>query len=266
MNNNLKDRWALILGASSGHGAATALELARGGMNIFGVHLDLRATLPQARRVAEQIEGLGRQAVFFNINAADAEKRAQVVADIRERLAPDERLRVVMHSLAFGSLRPYVPDDPTQAVSQKQMEMTLDVMAHSLVYWVQDLYYRELLGPGSKLFAMTSSGSHRVLPSYGPTGCAKAALEYHVRHLAVELSSRGIAVNAIQAGITDTAALRKIPGHEQMLEFGREHNPGGRITAAEDVARTIALISREDSAWSTGNVLLVDGGEDLIMM
>jgi enoyl-[acyl-carrier-protein] reductase (NADH) len=266
VNDNLKDRWALILGASSGHGAGTALELARAGVNIFGVHLDLRSTLPQAKQVVEQIEGMGRQVQFFNVNAADAEKRAQVVAAIRERLAPDERLRVVLHSLAFGALRPYVPEDPAEAVSQKQMEMTLDVMAHSLVYWVQDLSYQDLLGPGSKIFAMTSSGSHRVFPSYGPTGCAKAALEYHVRHLAVELSQRGIAVNSIQAGVTDTAALRKIPGHERMLEYGREHNPGGRLTRAEDVARVILLISGEDSAWATGNAIQVDGGEDLVML
>jgi len=266
VSDNLKDKWALILGASSGHGAGTAVELAQAGMNIFGVHLDLRSTLPQAQRVIENIQELGRQAIFFNANAADPEKRAQVVAAVRERLAPGEHLRVLLHSLAFGALRPFVPPDPKEAVSQKQMEMTLDVMAHSLVYWVQDLFYRDLLGPGSKVFALTSSGSHRVFPSYGPVGCAKAALEYHVRHLAVELSSREIAVNAIQAGVTDTAALRKIPGHERMLEYSRERNPGGRSTTAEDVARMIALMAREDSAWTTGNVIQVDGGEDLIML
>ena len=266
MNDKLKNKWALILGASSGHGAGTALELARAGMNIFGVHLDLRSTLPQAQRVAEEIQGLGCQSIFFNVNAADPEKRTQVIAVIRERLAAGEHLRVLLHSLAFGSLRPYVPPDPKEAVSQKQLEMTLDVMAHSLVYWVQDLYYRNLLGPGSKVFALTSAGSHRVFPAYGPTGCAKAALEYHVRHLAVEFSARGIAVNTIQPGVTDTPALHKIPRHDLMLEYGRTHNPGGRITTPEDVARTIAILSREDSAWLTGNVIAVDGGEDLIMI
>ncbi len=265
MNNNLKDQWALVLGASSGHGAGTAIELAANGMHIFGVHLDLRSSLPQARGVIEQIEGLGREAIFFNLNAADPEKRSQVVSAVRERLAPDQRLRILVHSLAFGSLRPYLAQDRSDAVTQKQMEMTLDVMAHSLVYWVQDLYYQDLLGQGSKVFAMTSAGSHRVIPSYGPTGCAKAALEYHVRHLAVELSGKGVAVNAIQAGVTDTPALRKIPGHEQMLEFGREHNPGDRITTPEDVAKVVLAISMDENSWMTGNSIQVDGGEDLIM-
>ncbi len=266
MIENLKDRWALILGASSGHGAGTALELARSGMNIFGVHLDMRATLPEVQRIVNTIQDLGREAVFFNTNAADDRKRAKVVDTIRERLPKGEQVKLLMHSLAFGTLRPYVPPDQGESVSRAQMEMTLNVMAHSLVYWVQELLYRDLLGPGSKVFAMTSSGSHRVFANYGPVGCAKAALEYHVKHLAVELSRRGIAVNAIQAGVTDTPALRKIPGHEEMLSFARERNPGGRITTPSDVARTISLIAGDDSPWVTGNVIDVDGGEDLVML
>lgn len=266
MIENLKDRWALILGASSGHGGGTALELARSGMNIFGVHLDMRATLPEAQRIVNTIQDLGREAVFFNTNAADDAKRAKVVDSIRERLPKGEHVKLLMHSLAFGTLRPYVPPDQGEAVSRAQMEMTLDVMAHSLVYWVQDLLYRDLLGPGSKVFAMTSSGSHRVFPNYGPVGCAKAALEYHVKHLAVELSRRGIAINAIQAGVTDTPALRRIPGHEEMLSFAQARNPGGRITTPNDVARTISLIAGDDSPWLTGNVIDVDGGEDLVML
>ncbi|GBD12687.1 Enoyl-[acyl-carrier-protein] reductase [NADPH] FabL [bacterium HR24] len=263
---SLKGKWALVLGASSGHGAATALELARHGMNVFGVHLDTRATLPNAQRVQAQIHDLGCEAVFFNTNAADDQKRRQVLEAVRQRLPEGEHVRVLMHSLAFGTLRPYVPPDRADAVTRNQMEMTLDVMAHSLVYWVQDMYYLGLLGPGSKVFAMTSAGSHRVFPNYGPVGAAKAALEYHVKHLAVELSRRGIAVNAIQAGVTDTPALRKIPGHERMLEYASQYNPGGRITTPQDVARAIVALSQDESPWLTGNVICVDGGEDLVLI
>jgi len=265
-NHSLRGKWALILGASSGHGGATALELARNGVNIFGVHLDLRQTLPNAQRVIEEIEAQGVEAVFFNTNAADDLKRAAVLDAIRERLAEGEHLKVVMHSLAFGTLKPYVPANQLEAVTRANMEMTLDVMAHSLVYWVQDALYRGLLGAGSKVFSMTSSGSHRVFATYGPVGCAKAALEYHTKHLAVELSSRGIAVNAIQAGVTDTPALRKIPGNERMIEFGREHNPGGRVTTPEDVAKAITSVTAHEGSWLTGNVIAVDGGEDLVML
>jgi enoyl-[acyl-carrier protein] reductase III len=74
--------WALVLGASSGFGAATSLALARAGMNVFGVHLDRKSTLPNVERLAGEITALGRQARFFNVNAADEEKRAEVASEM----------------------------------------------------------------------------------------------------------------------------------------------------------------------------------------
>ncbi|MDI6856785.1 MAG: SDR family oxidoreductase [Dehalococcoidia bacterium] len=262
---NAKD-WALILGASSGFGAATALELARSGMNVFGVHLDLRSTLPNAQRVVAEIEGMGRRAVFFNTNAADAEKRAAVLESVRETLSaqgPDASVRVFLHSLAFGTLVPFVADDPKARVSQRQLEMTLDVMASALVYWVQDLVAMKLMRAGGRVFAMTSSGSTRVIRNYGPVSAAKAALESYVRQLAYELAPLGITVNAIRAGITDTPALRKIPGGMELLERAQRQNPSGRATTPEDAARAIAALCDPRTQWITGNVIGVDGGEDL---
>jgi enoyl-[acyl-carrier-protein] reductase (NADH) len=144
------------------------------------------------------------------------------------------------------------------------MDMTLDVMAHSLVYWTQEMVRRSLLGEGSRVFAMTSAGSTRVWPTYGPVSAAKAALESHIRQLAFELAPRKITVNAIRAGVTDTPALRKIPGNDKLLEGARLRNPSGRLTTTEDVAQAIALLSDRRSHWITGNVIGVDGGEDIV--
>ena len=253
--------WALILGASSGFGAATARELARAGMHICGIHLDRRATVPLAEAVIREVESLGVEACFFNRNAADPETRAAVVAALQERHA---RVRVLMHSLAFGSLRSYIEDDREQEVTQKQMEMTLDVMAHSLVYWVQDLFHAGLFGEDARIFAMTSEGSTRVWRGYGPVSAAKAALEAHVRQLAVELARHGISVNAIQAGVTDTPAQNRIPGAGEMLRHAKARNPGGRLTTPQDVARAIRWLSQPGLGWITGNVIRVDGGEALV--
>ncbi len=264
MTSQNQHPWALILGASSGFGGATALELARSGFSIFGVHLDRRATLPNAERIQAEIRSQGRQAVFFNVNAADAEQRKHVLDSVQQHLAGGGPVRVLMHSLAFGSLMPYVAATPQEEVAQKQMDMTLDVMGHSLVYWTQDMVRRGLLGEGSRVFAMTSAGSTRVWPTYGPVSAAKAALESHIRQLAFELAPRKITVNAIRAGVTDTPALRKIPGNDKLLEGARQRNPSGRLTMPEDVAQAIALLSDRRSHWITGNVIGVDGGEDLV--
>ena len=258
--------WALILGASSGFGAAISLELARSGINIFGVHLDLRSTLPNAQRIVSEIEAMGRRAVFFNTTAADADKRAATLQSIQEVLreqGDDAYVRVFVHSLAFGTLLPFVADNPKSAVSQRQVEMTLDVMASSLVYWVQGLMALKLMRRGSRIFAMTSSGSARVIKDYGAVSAAKAALESYIRQLACELAPLGITANAIRAGVTDTPALRKIPAGQALLERVRRQNPSGRVTTPEDAAQAIAALSDPRTYWITGNVIGVDGGEDI---
>jgi len=258
--------WALILGASSGFGGATTVELAKWGMNIFGVHLDRQATMPAVQQIIREVRHAGREAVFFNINAADAIKRNETLDEIMERFAgsPASTVKVLLHSLAFGTLRPYIAKKPEEAISQAQMEMTMDVMGNSIVYWTQGLISRNLMKRGGRIFGMTSSGGHTMIPNYGAVSAAKAALESHVRQLAMELGPMGINANAIMAGVTDTPALRKIPGHQKMIEVARAKNPAGRLTTPEDVARTIVLLCDDNASWVSGNVIGVDGGEDVV--
>jgi NAD(P)-dependent dehydrogenase (short-subunit alcohol dehydrogenase family) len=258
-----KQPWALILGASSGFGEATALELARTGMNIFGVHLDRRDKLPHVAEIQEKIRALGRDVQFFNCNASDDEMRQETVEQIRARLvSPPGVLRVLMHSLAFGSLKPLAGAE--QVVSKKQLEITADTMGHSLVYWVQDCLRAGLFDWGGRIFAMTSSGSTRVIPNYGPVSAAKAIIEAHIRQLAMELAPAGITANAILAGVTDTHALRQIPDFEKLMDVARQRNPHHRLTVPEDVARCIAALCHPATYWLTGNTLQVDGGESIV--
>jgi NAD(P)-dependent dehydrogenase (short-subunit alcohol dehydrogenase family) len=255
-----EQHWALILGASSGFGEATALELAGAGMNIFGVHLDRRETLPHAVEVQDRIRAAGRAVVFFNMNAADEEKRKQTITQIRETFDKQPgTVRVLLHSLAFGALKPLV--GAGDAVSQRQMEMTADVMGHSLVYWVQDLVSNGLMRAGGRIYAMTSEGGGKAIPQYGPVCAAKAILEAHIRQLALELAPLEITANAILAGVTDTPALRKIPGNERLIEMAKLRNPHHRLTTPADVAKCIAVLSGENTYWMTGNTVRVDGGE-----
>ncbi len=260
---NLSGKWALILGASSGFGASTALELARCGMHIIGVHLDRRAALANVEQLVKTIQATGVQALYFNVNAADPVKRQEVLDHVQPKLG-GSTVAIFMHSLAFGTLKPYLHPDSKEQLTKEQMEMTLDVMAHSLVYWVQDLIARKLIGEGSRIFAMTSSGGTRVWPTYGAVSAAKAALESHVRQLAMELAPYKATANCIRAGVTDTPALRKIPGNEQMMEFSKIRNPHHRLTTPQDVAQAIAALSNSGTEWVTGNVIGADGGEDIV--
>lgn len=252
-------RWALILGASSGFGEACARALVDAGYGILGVHLDRRAGLERVGALVEELRQAGR-AHFFNINAADTEKMEATLDEIAPLLEDGEDIGVLMHSLAFGTLRPFVGDG---AVTPAQMDMTVRVMAHSLVDWTRAVLDRGMMGEGGRIFAMTSSGSSRIIPSYGPVSAAKAALESHCRQLAWELAPRGITANALRGGVTDTPALRKIPGSDALVDGAAKRNPSGRLTTPEDVAAaTVALCSKE-AYWITGNVINVDGGEEI---
>jgi len=141
--------------------------------------------------------------------------------------------------------------------------MTQDVMANSLVYWVQDLLRGGFLEQGSKIYAMTSEGSTRVVPTYGAVSSAKAALESHCRQLAMELArfGSGATVNAIRAGVTVTPALMKIPEHDAIIEASVRRNPSGRMTTPQDVAAAIVALSGDGLDFVSGNVIGVDGGE-----
>ncbi len=263
-NSNNSQYWALVLGASSGFGGAAAKQLAADGYNILGVHLDRAATLPNVEAIITDIKSHGVEALFYNINAADEVKRKEVLKAFLSHTGGKPKVKVLIHSLAFGSLKAFIPREGEVALSKAQMEMTLDVMAHSLVYWTQDLVTNGMLVEKSRIFAMTSSGGHSAIPYYGAVSAAKAALESHVRQLSTELGYLETAVLAIMAGVTDTAALRKIPGNASMISVARRKNPRNRLTTPEDVAKVISLICRDGGEWISGGLINADGGEDVV--
>ncbi len=257
---------ALILGVSSGFGRATALELAKRGYNIYGAHLDLGSARLKAEELRQEIESVGVEAEFFNTNIADEANRLNVIEKIKELFQARNDgsvFGVFTHSVAFGALGPFIDLNRDIQITQKKLEMSVNVMANSLIYWAQDLFHAKLFGINSRIFAMSSNGSHLATNKYGPVSVAKSALESIIRQLAFELAPFGITANSIMAGATDTPASSKIPDFSKMLKFAREHSPFQRNTIPEDASKVIAMLSGEESSWITGQVICVDGGQSI---
>ena len=103
----MKD-WALILGSSSGFGAAACRELSSCGINIYGIHLDRRATMDSVNMLIDELKNNNVEVKFNNMSATDADKRKSVIDEIKS--FGDIRIKILMHSLAFGTLKPVIDD------------------------------------------------------------------------------------------------------------------------------------------------------------
>jgi NAD(P)-dependent dehydrogenase (short-subunit alcohol dehydrogenase family) len=146
-------------------------------------------------------------------------------------------------------------------IEEEDMARTIHSMGTSLLGWTQSLHARGLFGADARVFGLTSEGNAIAWKGYAAVAAAKVALESVSRSIAVEMAHFGIRSNVIQAGVTDTPALRMIPGSDQLKAHARTRNPFGRLTTPEDVAGVIYLLSLPEAAWINGEVIRVDGGE-----
>ena len=253
----MKD-WALILGGSSGIGAECAKRLAQKGINIYGLYL--RKKKSEIESLKAELSKYNVEVIYKKANASNDEKRLEIIKELKSK--GNVRIKMFIHSIAFGTLKKMI-GEKNEILDRKAIDMTLDTMSNNLIYWSQDLFEANLLKKGSHIIAMTSAGGRKNWQSYGAISLAKAAIESACRQLSIELAPFNVAVNAIQAGVTDTAALRKIPGNDVMVKNAIACNPHNRLTKPEDIADVIDMFLSYNSSWMTGNIIRVDGGEDI---
>ncbi len=140
---------------------------------------------------------------------------------------------------------------------------TIKNMGTNILSWAQDILKAQLFVDDARILGLTSEGNEIAWKGYAAVAAAKSALESVSRAMAVEFAPYGLRSNILQPGITNTPALRLIPGSSHMKASAMERNPFGRITEPEDVANVVALMSQSEAGWINGAIIRVDGGEHI---
>ncbi len=254
--------WALILGGSSGLGLATAKKLAQHGMNICIVHRSPRAQEQIIEAEFDSIRKTGVQFIAFNADALKIEKRNEMISELKALFGEDGRIRTLVHSVAKGNLKPMLSENqPT--LNTDDFNVTINAMAISLYDWTQAIFQSQLFADDARIISFTSEGNTKAWKNYAAVSAAKVTLEAITRNIALEFAPFGIRANCIQAGVTDTASLRMIPGSEELKAHSLIRNPFKRLTTPEDVANAVYLLSKDEANWINGCVIPVDGGEHI---
>ncbi|WP_055447351.1 enoyl-ACP reductase FabI [Lacinutrix mariniflava] len=264
MNKDFQDKnyWALILGGSSGLGLATAKKLAKHGMNICIIHRNSRAKEEEIALAFSSIKTEGVQFQSYNVDAFKVEKREQTISELKAILGSKGKIRTLVHSVAKGNLKPMISEGkPT--LKNDDFNLTINAMAISLYDWTIALFEAKLFAKDSRIISFTSEGNTKAWQNYAAVSAAKVTLEAITRNIALEFAPFGIRANCIQAGVTDTASLRMIPGSEQIKEHSLKRNPFKRLTQPEDVANAVYLLCKDEASWINGCVIPVDGGEHI---
>lgn len=121
------DEWGLILGGSSGFGLATAQKLAAHGMNLAIVHRDRRGAMRRIEPEFEKIRGSGVTLRTWNADALAADKREAIIGDLRETLGANGRIKVLLHSIAFGNLKLLVTEQVRESAAAAELAKELGV-------------------------------------------------------------------------------------------------------------------------------------------
>lgn len=242
----LENGSVLVTGGTRGIGKAIALRLASEGAS--RIALGYLRNDKAAEAAADEIRAAGAEPILVRGNVASE----KVVAEF----ASHGPYAAVVHNAATGVIKPALETE------DKHWDWTLNANARALLSLAR--VCAPEMHSGSSIVAVSSLGAQRVLENYVLVGTSKAALESVVRYLAVELSPRGIRVNAVSAGVVETEALDHFPNREQMLRAGKTRTPAGRLVEPEDVAGAVAFLCSPDADMLRGHTLIMDGGYSLL--
>lgn len=259
MVKDFENKYALILGGSSGLGYASALKLAQHGMNLIIFYRAARIQNEEIEGRFELLRSYDIQLLTINSDATREDQLDEQLGKIKAFLK-DQKVYLLLHSISKGNLKPLSGEQP---LTSGDFQQTIHSMGISLYSWTQAILSLQLFTTPAKILSFTSEGSTKPMVSYAAVSAAKATLEAITRSMAIEYAPYKITANCIQAGVTDTFSLSKIPMYEELKMASLKRNPHGELTTPQRVADVVYLMCREEASWITGTIIKVDGGERL---
>jgi NAD(P)-dependent dehydrogenase (short-subunit alcohol dehydrogenase family) len=242
------DRVAVITGASRGIGAATALVLAEKG---FRVVVDYRSSAEQADEVVRAVTTAGGEAVAFQADVTAPDDVAALVDEAERRWG---RVDVLVHSAL-------IPFDVTSFadLSWEQLGGKLDRELHAAFLLTKAVVPGMISRNYGRLIYLSTGLSRRPREGMIALGTAKAALDQFVRYVALELAQHGITANLVAPATVAETKVNKQLAAGEVRQLGAT-NPMGRLVRPDEVAKTVAFLASEDSGFTTGHYVEVNGG------
>jgi enoyl-[acyl-carrier protein] reductase I len=250
----LQGKTALIFGLANDHSIAWGITKA------FHEH-GARLGISYAGEVLEKrVRPLAQSVGCTFVESCDV-TRDEDIQHVAERAAQEfGQVDILVHSIGFANRDELV--GPYYNTSRAGFHLAMDISVYSFTALAKA--FQPLLRPGGALLTLTYYGSEKVAPNYNVMGVAKAALEASVRYLAYDFGPQGVRVNAISAGPIRTLAAAGVSGFKKMYRQFTELAPLKQTVSIEDVGNTALYLCSDLSARTTGEVIYVDSGYNIL--
>lgn len=249
----MRDKIALITGASRGLGRSAALHLAAQGVDIIGTYL---SQSDDAQAVAEEIKRLGARALMLQLDVGDSASFAAFVERVRNVLTQDfgrQNLDFLVNNAGIGQHASFVE------TTEEQFDLLMNIHLKGPFFLTQTLL--PLIADGGRILNVSSGLARFSLPGYAAYAAMKGGIEVLTRYQARELGARGISVNVLAPGAIETdfggGAVRD---NAELNAFIANNTALGRAGQAEDIGLAISALLGEGGRWITGQRIEASGG------
>ena len=239
--NALADKIAVVTGASAGIGRAIAERLAQEGATVV---VNYGASADKARAVVAGIETKGGKAIAVQADMSRIADARRLIQETAERFG---RLDILINNAGMALFKPLIE------TTEQEFDRVFALNTRGPYFTMQEA--AKVIEDGGRIVNISTDGTHMGFPGVTAYLASKGALEQITKGLAHELASKGVTVNTVSPGFTETAMLP-----DAFRETGAEMSPLKRLGTPEDIADVVLFIVTDQARWLTGQNIHASGG------